>query len=108
VYGETEFMLTGDAPASVEKSLVSFYGEKLESDVLKAGHHGSKTSSAENFVSAVNPQYVIFSRGCDNSYGHPSAEVVALFKSLKIPTLDTCKDGTVTFESDGKRLYVGQ
>jgi competence protein ComEC len=104
VYGKTEFMLTGDAPLSVEKSLVATYGEKLQSDVLKAGHHGSKTSSAESFVRAVNPQYVIFSRGCDNSYGHPHATIVTLFEKLKIPTLDTCREGTITFLSDGTRL----
>ncbi|MBX9765562.1 MBL fold metallo-hydrolase [Patescibacteria group bacterium] len=104
VYGETEFMLTGDAPLSVEKSLVTTYGEKLQSDVLKAGHHGSKTSSTESFVQAVNPQYVIFSRGCDNSYGHPHETVVALFEKLKIPALDTCREGMITFLSDGKRL----
>jgi hypothetical protein len=104
VYGKTEFMLTGDAPLSVEKSLVATYGEKLQSDVLKAGHHGSKTSSAESFVRAVNPQYVIFSRGCDNSYGHPHATIVTLFEKLKIPALDTCREGTITFLSDGARL----
>lgn len=106
VYGEVEFMLTGDLPLSVEKSLLASYGEKLQSDVLKAGHHGSKTSSAESFVRAVNPQYVIFSRGCENSYGHPHETVVALFEKLKIPALDTCKDGTVTFLSDGARLVL--
>lgn len=106
VYGETEFMLTGDAPSSVEKLLVATYGEKLQSDVLKAGHHGSKTSSVESFVRAVNPKYVIYSRGCDNSYGHPHETVVALFQKLEIPTLDTCREGTITFVSDGKAFYL--
>lgn len=104
VYGETEFMLTGDAPASVEKDLVSAYGENLQSDVLKAGHHGSKTSSTESFVTVVNPQFVVYSRGCDNRYGHPNKDIAALFEKLKIPALDTCELGTVTFHSDGSRL----
>ncbi|MBY0539494.1 MBL fold metallo-hydrolase [Patescibacteria group bacterium] len=102
VYGEVEFMLTGDAPLSVEKSLLASYGEKLQSDVLKVGHHGSKTSNVESFVTAVNPQYAIFSRGCGNSYGHPHETVVALFEKLKIPTLDTCREGMITFVSDGE------
>lgn len=106
VYGETEFMLTGDAPSSVEKLLVATYGEKLQSDVLKAGHHGSKTSSDESFVRAVNPKHVIYSRGCDNSYGHPHETIVALFQKLKIPALDTCREGTITFVSDGKAFYL--
>lgn len=104
VHGDTTFLLTGDAPLSVEKSLVAFYGGELRSDVLKAGHHGSKTSSTESFVRAVNPEYVVFSRGCDNSYGHPHETVVALFQRLKIPALDTCEEGAITFLSDGERL----
>jgi competence protein ComEC len=91
VYGDTAFMLMGDAPQSIEKYLVRLGGAKLRSNVLKAGHHGSDTSSSAVFVSAVSPEYVVFSRGCDNKYGHPHEEVVALFKKLEIPALDTCK-----------------
>ena len=105
VYGNNEFMLTGDAPKAVEGILVA-KGETLESDVLKAGHHGSKTSSAEAFVSAVNPQYVVYSRGCDNRYGHPASETVALFEKLHIPALDTCEEGTITFHSNGTTIAV--
>ena len=108
VYGGTSFMLTGDSPQAIEKYLVSLDGAGLESTVLKAGHHGSKTSSAEEFVRAVAPDYAVFSRGCDNTYGHPHAEVVALFQKLKIPAVDTCGEGTVTFDSEEKTLRVGR
>lgn len=108
VYGESEFMLTGDAPRHVEHSLTAAYGDILASDVLKAGHHGSKTSSDEAFVKAVAPQYVVYSRGCDNRYGHPAVETIALFKKLAIPALDTCESGTVTFRSNGKTLRVSE
>lgn len=108
VYGETSFLLNGDSPQVIEKYLVALDPASLKSDVLKAGHHGSKTSSASEFVEAVNPKYGVFSRGCDNSYGHPSTEVVALFRKLKIPTFDTCKVGTVTFESNGETLRVSE
>ncbi|OGG63249.1 hypothetical protein A3C21_03835 [Candidatus Kaiserbacteria bacterium RIFCSPHIGHO2_02_FULL_59_21] len=101
VYGETAFMLTGDAPQAIEEYLALLDGKELHSNVLKAGHHGSKTSSSELFIGFVSPEYAVFSRGCDNSYGHPHAEVVALFKRFEIPALDTCKDGAITFVSDG-------
>ncbi|MEK7613273.1 MAG: MBL fold metallo-hydrolase [Patescibacteria group bacterium] len=105
-YGGHSFLLTGDAPHSIEKYLFSIYGKNLESDVLKAGHHGSRTSSNETFVKAVNPSYVVFSRGCDNRYGHPSRDVVELFKRLSVTAFDTCTNGTVTFVADGKSLKV--
>lgn len=102
IYGNTAFMFTGDAPQGVEKYLVRLDGQHLHADVLKAGHHGSKSSSDPLFLGFVNPAYGIFSRGCDNRYGHPAPEVVTRFSLFGIPTSDTCKEGTVTFVSDGK------
>lgn len=111
VYGTTAFMLSCDAPQSVENYLVTLAstalgtsGSSLHSNVLKAGHHGSKTSSSALFLGYVNPEYGIYSRGCDNTYGHPAPEVVARFAQFGIPTLDTCKEGTVTFVSDGQTV----
>lgn len=106
VYGDTAFMLTGDAPSAIERHVVSLYQGGLKSDVLKAGHHGSKTSSDEGFIQAVAPAYAVFSRGCDNRYGHPAAEIVGRFVDLGIPTLDTCAEGTIVFRSNGKALYL--
>ncbi len=104
VYGETSFMLTGDLPQKQELHLVSIDGKNLQSSVLKAGHHGSKNSSASEFVQAVNPTYGVFSRGCNNRYGHPAPVVVELFRNLNIPMFDTCTQGTITFVSDGRVL----
>lgn len=104
VYGETSFMLPCDAPSAVENYLALLDGANLKSNVLKAGHHGSKTSASAFFVGTVGPQYAVYSRGCDNTYGHPSQETVALFALFKIPTLDTCTDGTITFVSDGQTV----
>lgn len=106
VYGQTTFMLTCDAPQSIEEYLVALDGAALKSNVLKAGHHGSKTSSAPLFVGYVSPEFAIFSRGCDNRYGHPAPEVVERFKQYEIPTLDTCLDGRVTFVSDGQGVSL--
>lgn len=104
VYGSTAFMLSCDAPSSIEQYLALLDGPALKSDVLKAGHHGSKTSSSGLFVGLVNPTFAVYSRGCGNSYGHPSPETVATFERFGIPTLDTCTDGTVTFVSDGQTV----
>ena len=104
VYGETRFLLTGDSPQAIENYLVKLDADALKSNVLKAGHHGSRTSSGQLFVGFVGPEYAIYSRGCDNSYGHPHDEVIEIFKKLEIPTLDTCLEGTITFVSDGKTL----
>jgi competence protein ComEC len=104
VYGDTSFMLTGDSPKAIEEYLIRLDGDALESDVLKAGHHGSRTSSDISFLGFVSPEYGIYSRGCDNSYGHPHDEVKEVFARLGIPTLDTCEEGNITFVSDGKTV----
>ncbi len=101
VYGKTAFIFTGDAPDGVENYLVMLDGSKLHADVLKAGHHGSKYSSSLLFLGLVSPQFGVFSRGCDNTYGHPSPETIDRFKRLAVPAFDTCVDGTITFVSDG-------
>src|SRR3989344_8074982 len=106
VYGKTSFMLSCDAPKEIENYLIRLDGADLHSDVLKAGHHGSKNSSSELFVGFVNPAYGVFSRGCNNKYGHPAPEIVALFERFGIPTGDTCKDGTITFVSDGNTVTL--
>lgn len=104
IYGDTAFMLTGDAPQGVEEYLVALDGSSLQSDVLKAGHHGSKTSSSPLFLGFVGPSFGVFSRGCTNTYGHPAPEVVERFKVFGIPAFDTCTDGTITFVSDGHTI----
>ena len=104
VYGATAFMLPCDAPQSIENYLVTLGTSTLKSNVLKAGHHGSKTSSSPLFLGYVAPEYGVFSRGCDNKYGHPAQQTIDTFARFDIPTLDTCKDGTVTFVSDGQTV----
>lgn len=108
VYGDTSFLLSGDSPQAVEKFLVGMDGVRLQSTVLKVGHHGSKNSSAEVFVRTVDPEYGVYSRGCSNRYGHPAEEIITLFNSLHIKTLDTCTDGRVTFLSNGQQLVLQQ
>lgn len=101
VYGETEFMLTGDAPSWVEDRLVKEYGNALKSDVLKAGHHGSKTSTDASFLAAVDPSTVVISAGKDNTYGHPNPDVLERIKESGASLISTIDEGTITFISDG-------
>ena len=100
-YRDTAFVFSCDAPQAVEKYLAALDGASLHADVLKVGHHGSKTSSSPYFVGAVAPAYVVYSRGCDNSYGFPNTETVATYARFGVTALDTCTDGTIHFVSDG-------
>ncbi|HEX9608835.1 MAG TPA: MBL fold metallo-hydrolase, partial [Candidatus Paceibacterota bacterium] len=105
VYGEIEVMLTGDAPNSIERYLVSLDGKALGSDILKIGHHGSKTSSSNEFIGFVGPDYGIISAGCDNRYGHPHQDVLSVLAHFDIEILGTCEEGTIVFEADGATLW---
>jgi competence protein ComEC len=70
------FLLTGDAPISVEDKLIKQYGSDLDIDILKLGHHGSKTSSGQDFLSLVSPDDVVISASKNNRYNHPSSETM--------------------------------
>lgn len=101
VYGNTCFLFTGDAPQEIENYLIGIYGDSLACDVLKVGHHGSRTSTGPFLLSAVSPTYAVVSAGKDNSYGHPHAEVVKRLTSAGANVLSTAEEGTITFRSDG-------
>ncbi len=105
VYGETSIMLQGDSTANIEHYLVGF-DNNLKSTILKAGHHGSRTSSSEEYVKAVDPEWVVISAGKDNSYGHPHEEVLDVLNGQKINTLATCVMGDIFFTSDGKEFSL--
>lgn len=103
-YKDTSFLFTGDSPSGIETYLASKYEGALKSDVLKLGHHGSKTSSSEVFLGYVDPTYAVISVGCDNSYGHPHKEVLERLVRFDIQEFSTCKEGMVVFESDGHKI----
>ncbi len=104
IYGDTSFLLEGDAPQSVEKILIFKDGKGLDSDVLKVGHHGSKTSSMESFIAAVSPAFSIISAGKDNKFGHPNIETIDILNNVKTKILETFVSGNITFESDGDKV----
>lgn len=107
VYGNTSFILTGDAPITTEIRLVKDYGSasspqvNLKTDVLKLGHHGSRTSSAIEFLQTVKPTLALISAGKNNRYGHPHPEVLNRLNYLNIPYLSTIDKGTICLQSNG-------
>lgn len=103
-YGNTSFLFTGDAEMEAEEHLVHTYRDFLDSDVLKAGHHGSSTSSTENFVSFVKPEEVIISVAKFNKFRHPSKRVIEQYKSFGASVYRTDVEGAVIFQSDGIKV----
>jgi len=106
VYGNTSFMLGGDAPSKIEDYVVLLGGNSLRSDVLKASHHGSKTSTSDIWLQAVDPSIVVVSAGRGNSYGHPAPDVVKRILDSGALIFSTIEEGTVTVISDGEEVWV--
>jgi len=107
-YGETEVLLTGDSPKRIEEYLVLTQGEHLQSDVLKVGHHGSRTSTAQMFLEEVDPQFAVISAEKNSRYGHPHVEVTDMLFNQRVKTYSTAQEGTVSFLSDGRAAWVAQ
>lgn len=104
VYGETSFLFTGDAEIGAEEDLL-LSGCALRSTVLKVGHHGSDTSSSRDFLNRVSPQYAVISVGKNNSYDHPSQEVLSRLKKLGCTIYRTDTSGDIFCSSDGVNVY---
>lgn len=104
VFGENYFLFAGDILAFQEREMV-LRGVNLDSDVLKIGHHGSKTSSSEEFLMNVSPSFGIISAGKDNSYGHPHQEVLERMQKYGIEILRTDQEGNIKIISNGKNIW---
>ncbi|KKU50191.1 MAG: Beta-lactamase domain protein [Parcubacteria group bacterium GW2011_GWA1_47_10] len=105
-YGESSFLFTGDSPIRIENILLGLNKQILDTDVLKAGHHGSRTSTSLTFAEAVSPEYAVISAGKDNTYGHPHKEVLNILEKVGAKILSTIDSGTIEFETDGKTLKI--
>lgn len=103
-YGATSAIVTGDAEKGSEKLMTEKYGSALRSDVLKLAHHGSSTSTGEEFFRAVSPQYAVISCGKDNSYGHPHGETLELLNKYGVKYYRTDLEGSIVFVSDGENV----
>jgi competence protein ComEC len=103
--GQVSFLLTGDIEAEVEKALAHSPFD-LRATVLKSAHHGSKTSSEAQFLTAVDPQIVVIQVGQDNRFGHPHDEVIQRYQERGLTILRTDQLGTIEFITDGEQVWL--
>ena len=97
-------LLPADIEKDAERTLLDTQPETLPARILVAPHHGSKTSSTQDFVDAVHPEYVLFPVGYHNRYGHPKADVVARYQALNAQMFDSAQHGAITFKLGTKEL----
>jgi competence protein ComEC len=102
-YGSNNFLFMGDAPISVEKTILN---KDIKADVLKVGHHGSQYSSSDAFLKKVNPTYAIISVGKNNDYGHPNEKTLSKLNNLNVKIYRTDENGTIKVISDGNSINI--
>ena len=100
-YASTSVLLTGDMEENLEGYLLKYKPESLGSDVLKVGHHGSKTSTSEPFLAVVNPEIALISLGATNKYGHPNEETLEILERHGVKIYRTDESGTISLTIDG-------
>jgi competence protein ComEC len=105
-YGARSLLFVGDAEHQAEATLLATVVDRLHADVLKVGHHGSRTSSTPAFIAAVAPRDAIISAGCRNRFGHPHPQTLATLREAGIRTWRTDLLGAVTVTTDGRSLDV--
>lgn len=105
VFGDVAFIFTGDAETHTEGSMVG-RGHNLKAQILQLGHHGSRTSSSQEFLDAVQPEVAIYSAGEGNPYGHPHGEIVNRVLAMGIQLYGTDVHGTIIIETDGTTYSV--
>ena len=98
-----KFMFMGDVSVTTEKEIIDKYNLP-NIDVLKVGHHGSKTSSGKDFINEINPKYSVISVGKNNRYGHPNKEVLDNLDESKIYRTD--QDGSIMFKIKNNKLKI--
>lgn len=104
-YGSNSFMFTGDAGTAVEDNILKRYSEDfLNIDVLKVGHHGSRTSSSEKWLKTLSPQYSVIMCEKNNKYGHPHKQTLNKLSKIKTKVLRTDLLGTIVFKTNGNSI----
>lgn len=104
-YGDVSALFTGDMESASEYEVLEL-GYEIESDILKVSHHGSSSSTVEEFLDGVAPRYAIISAGVDNSYGHPHRETLQKLKARDVGILRTDLDGDIMVTTDGVGIEV--
>lgn len=105
IHGDNTFLLTGDSEKITEYRLLLESPQAIDADVLKVGHHGSKTSSSQEFLQFVSPDIAVIQVGARNRYGHPTQEVLDRLAALGAHIVRTDIDGDVTLISDGEKIW---
>lgn len=105
-WGNTKVLLTGDAEKEAEKRLIVEYGKELDCDVLKVGHHGSRSSSQNSFIGYVKPEYAIISCGVDNDYEHPHDETISILNYHKAEIHRTDLEGSIVVSTNGESISI--
>ncbi|MEX1062431.1 MAG: DNA internalization-related competence protein ComEC/Rec2, partial [Balneolaceae bacterium] len=103
-YNRTHFLFAGDAEVNQERRITGTYGDFLKSDLLKAGHHGSRTSSNAHFLSLVRPDMAVVSLSFKNRFGHPHSEAVDRIRVFTKEIYYTSLEGGIVLESDGQQI----
>jgi competence protein ComEC len=104
-YGERSALLVGDAEFEEERQLL-LAGNDLHADVLKVGHHGSKTSTSADFVRAVKPSTAVISCGARNHFGHPAPATIETLRAVGATVLRTDFDGEIRWATDGRAIWL--
>jgi beta-lactamase superfamily II metal-dependent hydrolase len=104
-YGEVDFLFTGDAEQEAEASMVGA-GIVPDVEILKVGHHGSRTASSASFLAAAQPETAIYMAGVGNSYGHPHAETISALQAIGASIYGTNVHGTIVVTTDGTTYNV--
>ncbi|OGN02119.1 MAG: hypothetical protein A2655_00135 [Candidatus Yanofskybacteria bacterium RIFCSPHIGHO2_01_FULL_43_42] len=104
-YGETEILLTGDIEAKAERAII-LSDANLDADIVKIAHHGSKTSTMDEFLYEVSPQVAIIQVGAKNRYGHPTKEVLSRLENVGIKYYRNDLDSDVKVVSDGQNYQI--
>lgn len=105
-YKDFTMLFTGDSEREAEQNMVKSYGNELQSDVLKSPHHGSRTSSSDDYLKTVKAKDVIISLAADNEYGHPHKQTLDRYKKYNMNVYRTDQDGTITITTDGSDDYT--
>lgn len=105
-FGETRFLFSGDLGESGEIRASLREGSMLRAHVLKLGHHGSRSSSAEEWLRTVAPSIAVISAGKENRYGHPHKDVLDRLAALGISAVSTAERGSISFVSDGRQVEL--
>ena len=106
-YGDVDFLFTGDAEKKAEGQMMILSSIRLpEVEILKVGHHGSRTASSEDFLVITSPEVAIYMAGEGNRYGHPHQETIDALTNIGAKIVGTDTSGTIVITSDGKQYSV--